>query len=52
VAESNSAADQIARDDVHLESLGIKPQLNRTLGFMANSMSATDTCPAGRCGAR
>ena len=28
--------DAIERDNAHLESLGIKPQLNRTLGFMAN----------------
>jgi amino acid transporter len=28
--------DAIARDNAQLESLGIKPQLNRTLGFMAN----------------
>jgi amino acid transporter len=26
---------QVARDDAHLESLGIKPQLKRTLGFMS-----------------
>ena len=25
-----------ARDDAHLQSLGIKPQLNRSLGFLAN----------------
>jgi amino acid transporter len=28
--------DQAARDDAHLQSLGIKPQLNRSLGFLAN----------------
>src|SRR5262249_50760047 len=28
--------DVVARDNAQLESLGIKPQLNRTLGFMAN----------------
>ena len=26
----------VARDDAHLQSLGIKPQLNRSLGFLAN----------------
>jgi urea carboxylase system permease len=31
-----SAQDVAARDDAHLESLGIKPQLNRTLGFLSN----------------
>lgn len=31
-----SAQDISARDDAHLESLGIKPQLNRSLGFLAN----------------
>jgi amino acid transporter len=35
VTES-SQQDVVARDNAHLESLGIKPQLNRTLGFMAN----------------
>jgi urea carboxylase system permease len=29
-------ADQAARDDAHLRSLGIKPELRRTLGFLAN----------------
>ncbi|HEY7590934.1 MAG TPA: amino acid permease [Candidatus Limnocylindrales bacterium] len=28
--------DQAARDDAHLRSLGIKPELRRTLGFIAN----------------
>ena len=28
--------DVAARDDAHLRSLGITPQLNRTLGFLAN----------------
>lgn len=28
--------DQIARDDAHLRSLGIKPELKRTLGFLSN----------------
>jgi len=31
-----SQQDVVDRDNAHLESLGIKPQLNRTLGFMAN----------------
>ena len=29
-------SEQVARDDAQLESLGIKPQLNRRLGFFAN----------------
>ena len=33
---ADSAQDVAARDDAHLRSLGIKPELNRTLGFMAN----------------
>jgi urea carboxylase system permease len=36
VAGSNQAQDQAARDDAHLRSLGIKPELKRTLGFLAN----------------
>ncbi len=32
----SSHEDVVARDNAQLESLGIKPQLNRTLGFMAN----------------
>jgi len=28
--------EQIARDDEHLQSLGIKPELRRTLGFLSN----------------
>ena len=32
----HSASDQIARDDAHLRSLGIKPELNRTLGFISS----------------
>jgi amino acid transporter len=28
--------DQAARDDAHLRSLGIKPELRRTLGFLSN----------------
>ena len=31
-----SDADQAARDDAHLQSLGIKPELRRTLGFLSN----------------
>ncbi len=32
-----SAQDQqVARDDAHLRSLGIKPELQRTLGFLSN----------------
>jgi amino acid transporter len=31
-----NANDQIARDDAHLRSLGIKPELRRTLGFLSN----------------
>jgi urea carboxylase system permease len=29
-------ADQVAQDDAHLRSLGIKPELRRTLGFLSN----------------
>jgi amino acid transporter len=29
-------SDQVARDDAHLRSLGIKPELRRTLGFLSN----------------
>ncbi|MBI2776593.1 MAG: amino acid permease [Chloroflexi bacterium] len=29
-------AEQAARDDAHLRSLGIKPELRRTLGFLSN----------------
>lgn len=29
-------AEQAARDDAHLRSLGIKPELKRTLGFLSN----------------
>jgi urea carboxylase system permease len=36
VAESMQPGDQAARDDAHLRSLGIKPELKRTLGFLAN----------------
>ena len=31
-----SSADQAARDDAHLQSLGIKPELKRSLGFLSN----------------
>ena len=31
-----SHADVAARDDAHLRSLGIKPELRRTLGFLSN----------------
>ncbi len=31
-----NASDQAARDDAHLQSLGIKPELRRTLGFLSN----------------
>jgi amino acid transporter len=30
------AGDVAARDDAHLRSLGIRPELNRTLGFISN----------------
>ncbi len=33
---SNSPQDVAARDDAHLRSLGIKPELKRTLGFLSN----------------
>ena len=32
----DSAQDIAARDDAHLRSLGIKPELSRTLGFLSN----------------
>ncbi len=32
----SSHAEQAARDDAHLRSLGIKPELRRTLGFLSN----------------
>jgi amino acid transporter len=32
----NSAQDIAARDDAHLRSLGIKPELQRSLGFLSN----------------
>jgi amino acid transporter len=33
---SGSVQDQAALDDAHLRSLGIKPELRRTLGFLSN----------------
>ncbi|MBA2757915.1 MAG: amino acid permease [Chloroflexi bacterium] len=36
VAEAGHAQDVAARDDAHLRSLGIKPELQRTLGFLSN----------------
>jgi urea carboxylase system permease len=33
---SESVQDQAARDDAHLRSLGIRPELRRTLGFLSN----------------
>jgi urea carboxylase system permease len=36
VAGSMNNQDQAARDDAHLLSLGIRPELRRTLGFLAN----------------
>jgi len=36
VAGPSGAADQAARDDAHLQSLGIKPELHRSLGFLSN----------------
>jgi amino acid transporter len=36
VAGSISTQDQVARDDAHLRSLGIRPELRRTLGFLSN----------------
>ena len=33
---TGSAQDQAERDDAHLRSLGIKPELRRTLGFLSN----------------
>ena len=35
-ADSTQTSDVIARDDAHLRSLGIMPQLSRRLGFFAN----------------
>jgi amino acid transporter len=36
VAGPTHATDQAARDDAHLASLGIKPELQRSLGFLSN----------------
>ena len=36
MAQSMGSQDQAQRDDAHLRSLGIKPELRRTLGFLAN----------------
>ena len=36
MAGPDSAQDVAARDDAHLRSLGIKPELRRTLGFLSN----------------
>jgi amino acid transporter len=36
VAVSQTPEDIAARDDAHLRSLGIQPELKRTLGFLAN----------------
>ncbi len=33
---AGSVQDQAARDDAHLQSLGIKPELKRSLGFLSN----------------
>jgi urea carboxylase system permease len=33
---TGSVQDQTERDDAHLRSLGIKPELRRTLGFLSN----------------
>jgi amino acid transporter len=35
-ADPMPVSDQAARDDAHLRSLGIKPELRRTLGFLSN----------------
>lgn len=36
MADSGYPADIAAQDDAHLRSLGIKPELERTLGFLSN----------------
>jgi len=36
VSGPQATADVAARDDAHLRSLGIKPELRRTLGFLSN----------------
>jgi amino acid transporter len=33
---TDNVQDQAAKDDAHLRSLGIKPELKRTLGFLSN----------------
>ena len=33
---AGSVHDQGAHDDAHLRSLGIKPELKRSLGFLSN----------------
>jgi len=33
--EANAAEQQAAKDDAHLQSLGIRPELRRTLGFLS-----------------
>jgi urea carboxylase system permease len=35
-AQGSSSQDVAAQDDAHLRSLGIKPELRRTLGFLSN----------------
>lgn len=36
MAGTTPSQDQAARDDAHLRSLGIRPELQRTLGFLSN----------------
>jgi amino acid transporter len=36
VADAPTHGEQAAQDDAHLRSLGIKPELERTLGFLSN----------------
>ncbi len=36
MADSSHSADIAAQDDAHLRSLGIKPELRRSLGFLSN----------------
>ena len=36
MADALQSSDQAAKDDAHLRSLGIKPELKRTLGFLSN----------------
>jgi len=36
MAEPAASSDVAARDDAHLRSLGIKPELQRSLGFLSN----------------